>query len=375
MHASGKKLNLIATCTPGLEELTVKELEEKFGVKGANVVHKGCVEFLGNVEDIFKLNYFGKTIHRVVVLLAKQKGVESLEDIYKICKSVDYSVYISKDQSFAVKTKRFGEHNFTSMDISAKIGQAVIDKYLENKGERLKVNLKNPDVRILAELYNDSFWLGVDTTGVSLHKRWYKEGQYITSLRATIAHAMILLCGLEKSTMFYDPMCGTGTIVIEAYHFLSGMPNLNRDFDFKRFNWIDLQKFFEIKEEFKPNHFQSKIIASDKNKNALRIARENAERGKAKINFCIYDARDFLINSDVICTDLPYGIRHKHVDINNLYKKFFRRVEKTNAEKLVVLTADRCLKHIPYLRKYELKKSIRFIYGDLNARIILFERE
>ncbi len=375
MHASGKKLNLIATCTPGLEELTVKELEEKFGLKRIEVLHKGCVEFLGNIEDVFKLNYFGKTIHRVVVLLAKQKGVENLESIYKICKSVDYSAYISKEQSFAVKTKRFGEHDFTSMDISAKIGQAVIDSYMQQEGERLKVNLKSPDVRILAELYNDSFWFGLDTTGVSLHKRWYKEGQYITSLRATIAHAMVLLCGLEKSTLLSDPMCGTGTIGIEAYHFLSGMPNINREFAFEKFKWIDLQGFFKMKEESKPDHFQSKIIASDKNKNALKIARENAERGNAKINFCVYDARDFLVNADVICTDLPYGIRHKHVDIKSLYKKFFKRVEKTSAKKLVVLTADRCLRHIPYLRNYELKKSIRFIYGDLNARMILFERK
>ncbi len=375
MLNKNEKLNLLVTCTPGLEELTIKELEDKFNLKKANIIHNGCVEFLGNVQDIIKLNYFGKTLHRVIVLLSKKKCVKSLEEIYKICKEIDYFVYIGENQTFAVKTKRFGKHNFTSMDISARIGQAVIDSYLEKKGKRLKVNLKNPDVKIVAELYNDSFWLGIDTTGDSLHKRWYKGGTYITSLRASIAHAMILLCKLNKSKPFNDPMCGTGTIAIEAYHFLTNMPNIGRVFNFEKFKWINKEYFEKIKENSKINFFESKIVASDKNKKALRIAMENSRRGKANINFCLLDARDFLIKADIICTDLPYGIRHKYVDIKCLYKKFFGNVDKSKAEKLIVLTAEKCLKYIPKLRNYEREKTIRLIYGELNARILVFERK
>ncbi|HIQ49910.1 MAG TPA: hypothetical protein EYH56_01805 [Nanoarchaeota archaeon] len=365
------KLEFVATCTPGLEKISIRELKEKFGIK-AQILHKGALIFKGSEKHIYELNYLAKTLHRIVILLGKAK-VESLEEIYNITKEIEYSQFILPEQTFAVKAKRSGKHEFTSIDIASVVGQAIIDSYMNSKKKRLKVNLSYPDIRFLCELCEKSFWFGLDTTGESLHKRWYRKYSFITSLRSTIAYSMAMLCELKQNKSFHDPMCGTGMIPIEAFHFLSQKPNKYRSFAFEKFYWLNLENFEKLKNSYKENKVEALILASDKNSKVVKLAKQNALFGEAQqIKFFVADATKIKLCSQIICTDLPYGIRLRKVNLKKLYNMFFENLKaNSNFEKLVFITAKRCLKFLPKPFPFELKEFYDLNYGEIKARIFV----
>ncbi len=364
-------MQFVATCTPGLEEISAKELKEKFKIK-AEILHKGALIFEGREKHIFRLNYFSKTLHRIVVLLAKGE-VSNLEEIYRLAKEIDYAKFILPSQSFAVKAKRSGRHEFTSIDIACEVGQAVIDSYRQSTGKRLKVNLSSPHIRLLCELRGKSFWLGLDTTGESLHKRWYRKHTFITSLRSTIAHSMVMLSEFGQSKSFHDPMCGTGMLAIEAFHYLAQKPNKHRNFAFEKFSWLNLEDFEKIKALHKEKEVRALILASDWNSKVVKLAKENASLAEAeKIKFFVADATKIKLCSSIICADLPYGIRIRKINLKRLYSRFFENLERNASfEKLVFITAKRCIKFLPKPFPFEIEKFYDLNYGEIEARIFV----
>ncbi len=360
-------MKYVATCTPGLEEPAIEELKEKFGIK-SEVLHKGGLLFKGNERDMFRLNFLSKTLHRIILLLG-ETTVETLDDIYNFVKRhVEIEKYISNDQTFGVKSNRHGDHNFTSLDISRYVGQAIIDRYNEIKGKRLKVNLSNPDIRIIAELRDRRFWIGIDTTGESLHKRWYRKFTHITSLRSSIAYSMVHISDFKKE--LYDPLCGTGMIPIEAYHYKTGKPNLYRNFSFEKFSWIDLREFENLKEEYSEKKFEGVVFASDWNKDVVLKAFENSREAEADVKFFVNDIRRFIPSVESIVTDLPYGIRMKKYDLKKFYRRFFESVYG-KFENLVFVTALKSLKFFPKKMELDLERKYVFKYGDIDAIIFV----
>ncbi len=362
-------MDFIVTCTPGLEEISMRELDKKFGIK-SHILHKGAISFRGKEEHIYLLNYLGKTIHKVIIKVGEGE-VHTLGDIYKFSKDLPFEEFIPEKYTFGVKTKRFGEHDFSSMDISKEIGQAVIDRIIEKRKERVKVNLSQPDIQILAELRDKKLWIGIDTTGESLHKRWYRKNTFVTSLRSTIAHSMVMISEVKKS--LYDPLCGTGMIPIEAYHFFSGKPNKYRNFSFEKFSWIDKEKFEKIKAEYKERDVSEKIFASDWNRDVVLKAKENSKIAEADVKFFINDVRKFLPQSETIVTDLPYGIRMKRYDLYKFYRRFFEAV-KDKYEKLVFITAKRSMRFFPRKIQINIEKRYELKYGEIDAVIFVGKR-
>lgn len=364
-------MEFIATCTPGLEEISIEELEERFKIK-ARILHKGALIFKGKEKHIYQANYLAKTLHRIIILLAKAE-TKDLDEIYQIAKEIDYSEFILPDQAFAVKSKRSGEHEFTSIDIARVVGQAVIDSYKQSMGKRLKVNLSSPDIRVLCELREKNFWLGLDTTGDSLHKRWYRKYSFITSLRSTIAHSMVILSGIKQNKSLHDPMCGTGMLPIEAFHYLAQKPNKYRTFAFEKFSWLNLEYFVKLKTSHKENEVRASILSSDKNPKVVKLAKENALLGEAEqIKFFVADATKIKLATEIICTDLPYGIRLRKVNLKKLYTNFFENLKmNTDLEKLVFITAKRCVKFLPKPFPFEIEKIYDLSYGEVEARIFL----
>ncbi len=368
------KHDLLLTCNPGLEEVGIEELVE-LGYKAAKL-DKGLLEIKNaGDEDVMLLNYASKTIHRIMIEVVSCE-FSTLDDIYQKCLDVDYSLYVLPNQTFGVVSKRSGKHDFTSIDVSKVVGQAIIDSYLKEKGTRLKVYLKDPDVRFMARVHNNLFWLGIDTTGDSLHKRWYRKLVHITSLKSTIAHSMVRLSNLKngESETFHDPMCGTGMIPIEAYHYLAKVPNKNRSFRFERLWWFSKEKLEEIKESWKEERVNAFIAASDWNREVVRKARINSMEANAKIRFYLGDATKIPLSSRIICVDLPYGVRMRKVNIPKLYAKFMRNVESSRCERVVMITASRNLKFLKKPKGFVIKKKLWVNYDDLDATIVVMDR-
>lgn len=211
------KNSFIATTNQGLEDIVAEEINESFQIKAYPGI--GLVKFEGEFDLIYKVNLKCRTIHKLILLLHETK-FKDLNDLYKEVKSIDFSEYIKRDHSFAVRTERIGLHNFTSIDASAIIGKAIIDSYKEIKGIRLKVNLDNPDIEFYCRIKHNEFLIGINTTGESLHKRGYRVYNHPASLKTTLACSMIKISEWKGREILLDPMCGGGTIPIETAHIL-----------------------------------------------------------------------------------------------------------------------------------------------------------
>jgi tRNA (guanine6-N2)-methyltransferase len=130
-----ERLKFFATTVIGLEDIAAMEVERLIGSKAEQDV--GRILFEGQVSDIYMLNLKARTINKLFILLYRS-NFESLDEIYKIARNLDYTWMIDPQQSFAVRTERIGVHDFTSMDVSKVIGQAIIDSYMNAAGQKVK---------------------------------------------------------------------------------------------------------------------------------------------------------------------------------------------------------------------------------------------
>jgi len=343
-----------STCTPGLEDVAAKEIEE---LKGrVTKLSRGRVYFEGDLRLVATLNYWGRTIERVVLLL-KESRVENLDEIYKEVRRLDFSI-IKPHQSFAIRSKRVGIHDFTSIDIARIAGQAVIDSYLASKAVRLKVNLDEPDVIVRVELIDSTLLVGIDTTGdEGLHKRGYRVYQHPAPLNATIAASMIRLSGWKCDEVLVDPMCGSGTILVEAAMMAKNVPpgKFRNEFAFTRIFGDELLE--EVK-GYRENLEISTptLIGIERFEKHIRGAKQILEfTGFNFIKLMKGDATrldEFLDAGgvDVLITNPPYGLRiGKKGIIQELYSGFLRSASKVLRDrgKIVMITPEkelvRCL--------------------------------
>lgn len=209
-------LSAMATLPPGLEEEACRELRG-FDVKVTEVRRlRGRIFFECPEPEVVRLNYWARCLERIIIVLLRCE-VEGLEEVYKRIRSLEFSCWIDRGQSFAVRASRVGSHPYTSMDIAREAGRAVIDSYLASRGVRLRVNLDEPDVVVRVYQVKNELVVGIDTTGDwALHKRGYRVYDHPAALNPCIASAMIVASGWRTRYSLIDPMCGGGTIPIEA---------------------------------------------------------------------------------------------------------------------------------------------------------------
>ena len=315
-------MKFMGTTVIGLEDVAAREVEEILGVQAETGV--GRVFFECSEEAVFKINLWSRCLNRLFILLCSSEA-ENLDDVYKLTYDIDYSKFILPSQSFAVRGKRYGEHSFTSMDLAAKVGQAIIDSYKSSTGVRLKVDLDNPDVEFYCFVRRERLYLGINTSGESLHKRNYRLYQHPASLKATIAAPLIRVSNWKHKEVFLDPMCGGGTIVIEAALIARNIaPGLfRREFALTRLYFIDLEEFLKEKEKAAEalNRGEYEIYGSDISEKHVKGAAWNAESADVldTIKFLVCDSRRIHdkvnIAPDVVVTNPPYGIRSGRIKI------------------------------------------------------------
>ncbi|KXB01800.1 hypothetical protein AKJ41_00015 [candidate division MSBL1 archaeon SCGC-AAA259O05] len=362
-------MELLATTIRGLESIAIEEIEDLRGEK-ACFEHEGMVRLSGREEDVFKLNYLSKTLHRVLILLSSFK-VRSLEDVYRRCKEIDFSCYLNSSQKFAVRAKRTGAHGFTSMDLESEIGQAIVDSFQE-EGSRIEVDLENPDVYIRSELRGEEVWVAIDTTGgESLHKRGYRSYEHPAPLKPTIAHCLVRLSEWEEDETLLDPMCGSGTICIEAWHWKNEVPNWFRDdYAFWRLPFLDREKFRDLKEKYdsRARSRSLPVRGCDVSEKHVRGAKRNITSAGADIQISTSNATEVSLDANKIVTNPPYGIRiGSKRKVKNLYEDFASNLADYQWDRAVILTG-----RPDYMPKEGLEERIDFHYGNLPSSILIF---
>ncbi len=345
----------LSTTIRGIEDIAAREIE-KLGARVVRVM-EGKLLYEGNEDLFYVLNFLAKKINRVVIVLG-YGHVERLDDIKRIAESSDVNV---RSSTFAVSTERRGEHDFTSIDVNRLLGDIILQK---NPGSR--VNLNDPDVPILAWVLDNFFVFGIDTTGPSLHRRGYRIAKHPVALNPVIASAMLDVSSWENSVI--DPFCGSGTILIEAYHQVRKVPNKFREFQFLRLPFFDSERWSEIKERYgSAKGKEPHLVGIEKNPKYIEFARTNAERAEAKILVMQGRAEElhrYVSDVPYIVTNPPYGLRMgSKKDVFQLYEKFAEELEEHFSGSIfVVITPHRKFEH--YFTVLE-KRDI--LYGELHA--------
>ncbi len=381
-------MRYFVTSPLGIEELVARELNE-LGV-GNLSTDIGKVFFTAPEEFIYKGNFMLRTINRLFILLVRDR-FNDLKDLRRLASSIDYTEFIDPKSSFAVRADRVGKHDFTSIDVKREVGAGIIESYKESTGIRLKVNLDNPDVEVYALVRDSEFVLGINTTGTSLHRRGYRVYNHPAALKTTLAAALVILTEISDDEPFLDPMCGGGTIAIEAVHKVRKYPIIlfRYDYAFRKLRIYDPIAESLVEEELLSNVRLSKsptycVDISDKH---LEGARANALAGR------VYDVMRFirgdsthsrtyeLIKGEVgsvkhVALNPPYGMRfHNPRKIPMFYKEFLRVVssELSGANVALITAAVKAMEWAVNEVGVKVVKRINVMHGGLPARIYLIK--
>jgi len=346
----------LSTTVHGLEDIAAREIE-KFGARILEL-RSGKVIYEGKEELVYKLNYRAKRIFRVAVILSMGK-IADLEDTRKFVKDVDFCI----NNTFAVRTKRRGKHNFTSMDVNAVVGEEIL-----RKCPNAKVNLDEPDLTFLCWVDNDNFIFTLDTTGESLHRRGYRVYQHPAPINPVLASLMLDFAGWKGERMV-DPFCGSGTIPIEAYHNYNRIPNKFRTFDFSKLPFSNEDLWNSIRKEIKERDRRLDLYCIEQFKKHVKGCKLNARNAGARF-FCLQgnaeNLHKFIDSTPFIITNPPFGLRiGSKRKIFKLYEDFAEELEQHFSGTILTLI-------IPYKKfeaYFEVLEKRDIMYGDLQTKI------
>ncbi len=363
-------MKLLLTTERGIEQVAAREVEELIH-RRPDIAGEGRLRVDAAEQDILTLNYRSNSLHRVVLLLYEGE-VSNLEEIYTVVRRLPFEEYLSPGQSFAVRALRTGKHPFTSLDIARVAGQAVIDRYASARGVRLRVNLRAPQVVVRVELRHSLCYVGVDTTGESLHRRGYRVYQHPAPLKPSISYALVRIAEWHAHERLLDPFCGSGTICIEAARYAMNMPNLLRrdSFLFWNLEFLPLEEFRSLvhRIDSQIRSVELSVRGCDISPEHVAGARLNAEHAGVDVEFFTCDATRISLECDRVVTNLPYGLRMGNMrKVKRLYREFERNLFSGSWRRTVVLTAR------PEFFSAEPDRRIDMVYGRLPTAILVFE--
>ncbi len=326
-----KNFRLAAKTSFGLEEVLANEIK---ALGGQNItLGNRAVFYEGDLKIIYKSNYFLRTALRVL------KEIEffhfkNVEQFYLKCKNIDWQQHFKVDQSFVIHSTVGNSKDFTnSMFASLKAKDAIADYFRNKLGKRPNVDTENPEIVIDLHIHGDTCVVSLDSSGESLHKRGYRMNQGEAPLNEVLASGLIQLTGWSGNCDFLDPMCGSGTLPIEAAMIAYNIPagKFRKNYAFENWNDYDQLLFDEIKKSIVKKEFKHNIFASDISGSNLLNAQTNARRALVfnKVKFLTSDFRDlkFDFENGMIIINPPYGERLREKGLNDLYAMMGERLK------------------------------------------------
>ena len=329
------EFNLVATTTFGLEGITAKELKA-LGYENLKT-ENGKVHFEGDEMDIAIANVHLRTADRVFIKMAEFEA-RTFEELFQGTKKVKWSEIIPRDGVMHVVGKSVKSTLFSVPDCQSIVKKAIVTSMSESYGID-KFEEDGPVYKIEVSILKDVVTLSIDTSGVGLHKRGYREEAGIAPLKETLAAAMVLISRWRGDYPLIDTFCGSGTILIEAAMIAQNIaPGLCRNFVSETWPTIGSEIYEQVKEgaERSIKHNDIKLIGYDIDGRILRVARSNAEKaGVSKyIEFQKRDFREFKTSdkNGFIITNPPYGERLGDKDeVGELYRIFgeYKKIHNT----------------------------------------------
>lgn len=317
---------MLAKTLFGLEDVLAAEIIA-LGGKSVKVL-KRAVSFEGDKRLLYRANLELRTALRLLVPVATFEA-SSEADLYRLARKIDWEKFLNLDQTFAIDAVAYSESFRHSQYAALKVKDAIVDRFRHQSGQRPSINTRTPHLRIHLHITQNQCTISLDSSGRSLNQRGYRLEGGAAPLNEVLAAGMILLTGWKGDTHFLDPMCGSGTLPIEAALIATNRPpqvnpatlGFLRWNDFDRELWEDIQAQ-NARDQRKPN---ITIMGSDQNSRAVSVARANVEA--AQLEDCVVIKKSSMENvlpppsPAIMVTNPPYDERMELEDAGAYYRQ------------------------------------------------------
>jgi putative N6-adenine-specific DNA methylase len=399
--------DMLAKTMAGMEDLLAEELKD-LGAADIAILPR-AVSFKGDKVLMYKANLWCRTALRILkpiaVFLADDEN-----KLYNQINSIEWEKYLGINDTLAIDTvigKEVGSKMYevgsknnnpfftNSLYLSQKAKDAIVDRFYKINNQRPSVDLDNPSLRINLHINKDKCTVSLDSSGISLHKRGYRQKTGLAPINEVLAAGMILLSGWERDCSFIDPMCGSGTFLIEAAMIAKNIPagHFRKEYGFQKWNDFDSGLWNEIladslKQKIKFNY---EIIGSDISETLIKTAEENIKFAGFHKDILLHcssfeefdpqrliasgllttNNEQRITNNGIIIMNPPYGERLREEDIVGLYKS----IGDTLKQKCAGFTAWIISSDLDAIKFIGLKPSrkIKIYNGPLECRFLKFD--
>ena len=371
-----ENFQMIAKTLFGFEEILAKELRDL----GAQDVHMGtrAVRFVGDKGFMYKANLALRTALKVLKPIHQFRAFND-NALYQGIQTIDWSQYLSPHQTFVVDVTLHSENFKHSQFVALKTKDAIVDQFRQNHGIRPSIDKDHPDLRINVHIDREQVSVALDTSGASLHHRGYRKITNIAPINEVLAAGMLLLSGWKGQSDFMDPMCGSGTLLIEAAMIACNIPaNINRkEFAFEKWADWDSDLFDTIIDSLmkKTRDFPYTLKGLDKAPSAVAKARENIQNANLEDYISVTQANFFDSEKETqgplqLVFNPPYGERLE-IDL----ERFYRELGDTLKQSYPGTEAWFITANLEALKFVGLKpsKKIKLFNGSLESRLVKYE--
>lgn len=348
MFANNDSFTMQAKTFYGLEDVLVQELKQ---LGASQIVKKNrAVEFLGDLGFLYKANYSLRTALKILVPIHHFKAKN--ETIFeKEINKIPWENYFFNSQSFAIDATVYSDYFKHSQYIMLKMKDGIVDRFRKKFGKRPDIERFNPDIKLHLHISNQEVTISLDSSGDPLFKRGYRKSHFEAPINEVLAAGLLNLAGWDGKGNFLDPMCGSGTLLVEAAMIALNMPPQLHRKQFGFMNWknFDLELFNKIKDTRinRIKDFSGKIVGYDISDKALVSAKNNIE-----------------------AADLSEFIELKNQDFFTSQKELFPLLVVFNPpyDERLSITTDHFYKNIGDTLKNNYKNTLAwFITSDLEA--------
>ncbi len=360
-----------------VKEQAASELQE-MGAKDVRPAYRG-IHFSADRKTLYRINYHTRLTTRILAPLLTF-DCHSDRYLYKQAQQIPWEDFLTTAGTFAVFATVANSTITHSQFAALRLKDAVVDYFRMKQGKRPSVDTRNPDVWFNLHIDHNRATISLDTSGGSLHRRGYRLDSVSAPMIETLAAAVIRLSGWQGDRPLYDPCCGSGTLLCEAYLYASRTPAgmLRRTFGFEKLPDFDTNLWKEVVREGKKEIIPVApgiVAGSDIAFDAVEFARRNCDvidpghriRIEQRDIFSIVDLR----GKTIVCNP-PYGIRMgKTIDLNEFYQKlgdFFK--QRCTGSTAYVYFGER-----EYIKKVGLKPSWKkeLSNGGLDGRLVKYD--
>lgn len=319
---------MLAKTFKGLEEVLAGELVEL----GANNVQieRRAVSFTGDKRLLYTANLCLRTASRVLVPVATFRAKDA-DAVYEQAKQIEWSRYMTLKTGFAIDATVYSDTFRHSQYVTYRVKDAIADYWMEREQKRPSVKLTDPDLSLNVHISAETVTISLDSSGDSLHKRGYRVANTEAPINEALAAGMLLLAGWHGQGDFYDPMCGSGTLLIEAALIARNIaPGIYRKgFAFEKWADFDRDLFEDIyNDDSRERPFTHKIYGSDAGYYAVQTALKNIQSASLQHDIEVRQIRieelrlaDRDTNGALVMMNPPYGERlSQDKDVLRLYQ-------------------------------------------------------